>query len=84
MILFLIQNYALLQIVHITVNYLNRNLLITKIILNLIKMVFVIFIYIALLYSSKTFARYFILFIHCSSVFPVAPTSIIQAAFPRC
>ena len=34
--------------------------------------------------SFMTFAKYFILFKHCSSVFPVAPTSIILAYFPEC
>ena len=34
--------------------------------------------------SLIIFARYFILVILCSNVFPVAPTSIIHAAFPKC
>ena len=34
--------------------------------------------------SSITFAKYFILFRHCSKVFPVAPTSMIHAALPKC
>ena len=91
MILFLLQNYALTLNVHIFVKSKKRLGVTTgtELMVKFIELYFTInsvpVVTPTPFYSSSIiFARYFILVKLCSSVFPVAPTSIIHAALPRC